>query len=119
MPNRNKLISALLVAIIIPVSLLGQACSSSSEAEKTLVEYLKARGVKDVAIDILTNPPDNADRAYIAATLTHNFATAEGKPQKEYKGYILTRSEGKWIVEGTTKYTKDTNKALEYLAGSK
>jgi hypothetical protein len=98
---------------------MAQGCSSeSSQAEAALQEYLKARGVKEVQIEMFTKDP-NKDKAYISAILTHGFASADGKVQKEHSGYILTKSEGKWVVESNEKYTKEEQTALRYLSGQK
>jgi len=108
------------LVILILTTLLTLSCSTeSSEAEAVLTSYLKERGVKEVQIDLFATNPGNNDNAYISATITHNFATAEGNPQKEYVGYILTKSDGKWSVQRNAKYTKEKDKALLYLSGSK
>lgn len=112
--------AAITFLFLIQVSLITQSCSrESSQAEAALVEYLKARGVKEVEVDLFTDAKNNGNKAYISATLTHQFATAEGTPQKEYMGYILSKTDGKWVVERSERYTKDKDQAIRYLSGSK
>lgn len=118
--NFNRLIQYLTIISITAISLVGQACSGeASQAEAALEEYLKARGVKEITVDMFTKDPNNSNKAYMSATLVHNFASADGKPQKEHRGYILAKSEDKWAVESSEKYTTQTQTALRYLAGLK
>lgn len=124
MSNESKrMLTAKFLVLLITItflSLVATSCSGESvAAADALTDYLKAQGVIEVKTDIFVSDPNTSERAYIAATLTHNFATAEGNLQKEYAGYILTKSDGKWTINERTKYTKETDKAILYLSGSK
>lgn len=98
------------------------ACSSKQEkARKAVEEKLQSQGVgvREMVVDFF-HPADNMpDKAYIAVTITHNFATGEGNFQKEYLGYILKQDGPNWTVERNAAYTKDKARAESVLAGGK
>jgi hypothetical protein len=96
------------------------SCSTNeSKVKKVLQESLKPHGVTDVVVDLFYTDPNVPDKAYTSATVTYNFATAEGKPQKEYLGFVLFRSGESWGIERSTNYTKETDRAAAFLAGGK
>ena len=96
------------------------ACSSKQErARKAVEEKLKNQGVREMTVDYF-HPADNMpDKAYIAVTVTHNFATSDGSFQKEYLGYVLRQDGPNWAVERNTLYTTDKDRAESALAGHK
>ena len=80
---------------------------------------LKNHGVQEYHLDLNYQNPDYPDKKYISLTATYNFATAEGKPQREFLGYILVRDGADWKVSNNTTYTKNEQKAKDILAGGK
>ncbi|MEK6323231.1 MAG: hypothetical protein AABN33_16445 [Acidobacteriota bacterium] len=84
-----------------------------------LEESLKAHGVTEIIVDLFYTDTNFPDKAYTSATLTYNFATAEGKPQREFIGFILAREGNGWRIERNTSYTKEQQQAAKYLAGRK
>ena len=96
------------------------SCSSNeSKVKKMLETSLKPVGVTAVVVDFFYKDPNSPDKAYASATLTYNFATAEGKPQREFLGFILAREGDGWRIEKNTNYTKDQQQAVKYLSGGK
>jgi hypothetical protein len=96
------------------------ACSSKQEkARKAVEEKLKGMPVREMTVDFF-HPADNMpDKAYIAVTVTYNFATSDGSFQKEYLGYVLRQDGPNWAVERNTLYTTDKGRAESALAGHK
>src|SRR5689334_2235839 len=94
--------TAFLAAVILfSLSLvLMTACSADKTKAKALVnEYLANQGTTDIVIDIFHRGQNQRDKAYTSATVTYNFASSEGKPQKEYLGFVLNQAEGGWRIE--------------------
>jgi hypothetical protein len=83
------------------------------------VQYLENQRVTDVTLDLFHKDSRFPDRAYISVTVTHPFATGEGKPQKEGLGYVLKQDGQDWAVERNTSYTKDQARASDLMAGKK
>lgn len=115
------------IRILVFVFLLGlgtvfstTSCSSNeSKAKKLIQEHLKNQGVTDLNMDSFFTDPKFPGKAYTSATITYNFATSSGSPQKEFLGFILTQEGNGWRIERTTSYTKDKDQAAKYLAGGK
>jgi len=99
---------------------LVSACNSKQEkARKAIEEKLKNMPVREMTVDFY-HPADNMpDKAYVAVTVTYNYATSDGSFQKEYLGYILKQDGQNWSVEQNTLYTKDKGRAENALAGRK
>jgi hypothetical protein len=101
------------------VSSSNTACKKSSQAiPQSLDNYLKSNGVVDIQVDYEYSLPSIPDKKYLAVTATYNFSTAEGKPQKEYLGYILKLVDNDWKIDRNTTYTKTEQKAKDLLSGS-
>ncbi|MFY9607146.1 MAG: hypothetical protein WAU45_00865 [Blastocatellia bacterium] len=115
---RRSSLSILLVIIGLAVT-AGSCKSARSSAEKTLEQHLKSRGIREVKVDFFHTDPSFPDKAYISATLTHNFASSDGNFKKEYLGYILSRDGEVWQVEKSTGYTKEAGEASTLLSGEK
>lgn|ERR1700754_2503811 len=115
--NTQTAIALIFFTLLIMIS---TACSSKQEkARKVVEDSLKSLGIRDMTVD-LYHPADNMpDRAYIAVTITHNFATGDGSFQKEYLGYILKQDGQNWAIEKSTVYTKNPAQAELALAGRK
>ncbi|HWO01392.1 MAG TPA: hypothetical protein VNS63_19185 [Blastocatellia bacterium] len=100
--------------------LVAYSCKSQrSSAEKALEQHLKSPGIRDVKVDLFHVDPKFPDKAYISATVTHNFAGSDGTFKKEYLGYILNRDGEGWQVEKSTGYTKEADDASILLSGEK
>ena len=110
--------SFLLVSCILPLFLLF-GCHSSAKIPPELETQLKVSGVKDVTLDFTYQSPDLPDKKYLAITVTYNFSTAEGTPQKEYRGFILKLEDGNWKVDHNTSYTKNSERAKLLMEGKK
>ena len=96
------------------------ACSSNeSKAKKLIEEYMKNQGITDLKMDSFFTTPDVPSKAYASATVTYNFATSDGRPQKEYLGFILVREGSGWRIERPAGYTKDQQQAAKFIAGLK
>jgi len=110
--------TALLVCIA--TALLMTGCSSDKAKAKALVaEYMTGQGTTDIVIDIFHKSRNSPDKAYVGATVTYNFASSNGKPQREFLGFVLNRSNDGWRIERNTSYTKEEDKAEQYIAGNK
>ena len=96
------------------------SCSSNeSKAKKVIQEYMKSQGITDLTVDSFFTDPNIPGKAYTSATVTYNFASAGGNPQREFLGFILTQENNGWRIERTTSYTKDQQQAAKFLAGGK
>lgn len=117
--NKSKT-SRLKLSILLFATLLMIACANRfAPAQKTLEDYYRNAGIREIKIDSFYIAPDSPDRAYASATLTHNFANRDGNFQKEYLGHILKKTGDTWQVEKKTTYTTKESDALELLAGKK
>ena len=117
----QRLISDFSILLLVSglVLFVGSCKSQRSSAEKTLEQYLKSPGIRDVKVDLFHTDPKFPDKAYVSATVTHNFAGSDGNFKKEYLGYILNRDGAGWQVEKSTGYTKEADEASALLAGEK
>ena len=94
---RNRVLAFALSALCAVAAIATVSCSSNeSKVKKLLQESLKPHGVTDVVVDLFYTDPNFPDKAYTSATLTYNFATAEGKPQREFIGFILGQEGNGW-----------------------
>lgn len=98
---------------------LTSCASNEAKAKKLLEEFLKGQGVKELVVDIFYTSPNFPDKAYTSATVTYNFASAQGRPQRDFMGFILTRVDNDWRIERNTSYTKDPKQAETLLGGGK
>jgi hypothetical protein len=96
------------------------ACSSNeSKAKKLIQERMKNQGITDLQVDSFFTSKEVPGKAYTSATVTYNFATSGGNPQREFLGFILAREGSGWRIERSAGYTKDEQQAAKYLAGGK
>ena len=96
------------------------SCSTNeSKAKKVIQEYMKNQGITDLTVDSFFTDPNTPGKAYTSATVTYNFASSGGNPQREFLGFILTQEGNGWRIERATSYTKDQQQAAKYLAGGK
>ena len=95
-------------------------CSTDrSNAKKAVEEHLKNQGITNLEMDLFYTSPEFPEKAYAGVTVTYNFATSEGKAQREFNGYILKREGRDWKVEQHTRFTRDESQAHIYMAGKK
>jgi len=117
---RNRVFAFALLALCAGAAIATVSCSSNeSKVKKVLQESLKRHGVIGVVVDLFYTAPNFPDEAYTSATLTYNFATAEGRPQREYIGFVLANEGDSWRIERNVPYTKEPQQAAIYLAGGK
>lgn len=93
--------------------------SKESKARKTVQDYLQNQGLRELEVAMFYPSKNDPAKAYIAVDVTYNFATGEGKFQREYLGYILKQEGSQWVIEKSAGYTKDRAKAEDLLAGKK
>jgi hypothetical protein len=111
---------AFVVIVCVGTVLATLSCSSNeSQAKKVLEAYLKPHGVGEIIVDLFYTDPNFPNKAYTSATVTYNFASAGGKAQKEFLGFILAREGDAWKIERNSSYTKEKQQAATYLAGGK
>ena len=100
--------------------LVAASCSSQErKAKKTIEDYLKNYGAREVKMQSFYTSRDFPDKAYASIIVTYNFADSTGKLQTEHIGYILRREGDGWTIDKSTIYTTDEKKANDYLAGRK
>jgi len=122
MINKRSQIRAFIFALSVCLGtvLFFSSCSSNeSKAKKAIQEYLKNQGVTDLTMDSFFTSPDVPGKAYTSATVTYNFATADGRPQKEFLGFVLAQEGSGWRIERGTAYTKEQALAIKYMQGQK
>src|SRR6185437_4389534 len=93
--------------------------SNESKARKIIQEYMKNQGITDLKVDSFFTNPNAPGKAYTSATVTYNFASSGGNPQREFLGFILAQEGSGWRIERTSAYTKDEQQAAKFLAGGK
>jgi hypothetical protein len=101
------------------IILLFSSCKKQETAiPKALQDYLSNQGVQDTIVDLDYSTPSVPDKKYVSITVTYNFSTSSGKPQKEFLGFILKMDGGEWQIDRKTTYTVNSQKAKDLLAGS-
>jgi len=102
-------------------TLLATASCANNEgkAKKAVEEYLKNQGATKIVIDLFYANKNDPYKAYTSATITYNFASSSGNPQREFLGFILARDGNTWRIEKNASYTKEEDQAARYLAGGK
>jgi hypothetical protein len=97
----------------------GSCAGKEAPAKKAVADYLKPFGVQDLEVDMFHTNPNFTAAAYVSVTATYNYASADGKPQKEYLGFILKKDGEAWKIDHGSPYTKEPTRADDYLAGRK
>ena len=98
---------------------MASCANNEGKAKKAVEEYLKNQGATKVVMDLFYTDKNYPDKAYTSATITYNFASSSGNPQREFLGFILARDGDGWRIEKNASYTKEQDQAARYLAGSK
>ena len=117
----GTLISRLtIVMLLVGLALAAGACNTSrSAAEKTVAEYMRTRGARDVKPEFFYTDSKFPDKGYLSATITHNFAGNDGNFKKENLGFILNRDGSGWQVERIAGFTTRPDEANAILSGHK
>jgi len=117
-PRSNAIVSTLILCL--GVVFATTSCSTNeSKAKRAIQEYMKNQGVRDLTMDSFFVDPNSSGRAYASATVTYNFASSGGNPQREYLGFILAQEGDGWRIERSAGYTKDQQQAVKFLSGIK
>ncbi len=104
---------------ILGFCLLGACSRTDSSITKVVEDHAKTNGAKEVVTDLVYRDPNSSDKAYVSATITHNYADAQGNFQREFLGFILQNDGKEWKINRNATYTKDEKKAQQLLAGQK
>lgn len=80
---------------------------------------MKNQGITDLKMDSFFTDTNFPGKAYASATVTYNFASSGGNPQREFLGFIMTQEGDGWRIERITSYTKDQQQAAKLLADGK
>ena len=96
------------------------SCSvTDKQAVKSVDDYLRKVGARDVKPGIFVTRQDFPDRAYLGVVATWNFTDPKGEPQKESLGYILKKDGETWRIEKNVQFTDDKARARELIEGRK
>jgi|SRR5215467_9084855 len=114
----RAIIFALSLCVVV-TALFSSCASNESKAKKAIQEYMKNQGMTDLTMDSFFTSSNVPGKAYTSATVTYNFATSEGKPQREFLGFILAQEGSGWRIERSAGYTKDEQQAIKFLSGQK
>ena len=102
------------------LSAVYSACDrKQKQIPKTLEDLLKNNGAQDMQVDLVYQTPDIPDKKYLSLTVTYNYATASGSPQKEFLGYVLKQEGQEWKIDHSTSYTKNEQTARDLILGNK
>ena len=116
---RNLTIVSTLLLCLGTVFSTTSCATNESKAKKVIQEYMKNQGITDLKVDSFFTDPNFPGKAYTCATVTYNFASSGGNPQREFLGFILTQEGDGWRIERNASYTKDQQQAAKFLAGGK
>ena len=121
MIDNHKLRIRVLFAFLLCLNVLFFTSCSSNEAKakKVIQEYLKNQGVSDLQMDSFFTDPNFPGKAYTSATVTYNFASSGGNPQREFLGFIMAQEGNGWRIERPAAYTKNQEQASKFLSGVK
>jgi hypothetical protein len=105
--------------LIVFMFLLCTSCKKSDEEiPKSLHEYLLKQGIQEMVVDLDYSTLDIPDKKYMSLTVTYNFSTSDGTPQKEFLGFILKKDTNEWQIDKGITYTKSEKRAKELLTGA-
>ena len=115
----NRTVFPVLLLCLGTVLSTTSCASNESKAEAVIQEYMKNQGITDLKLDSFFTDPSFPGKAYSSATVTYNFASSGGNPQREFLGFILTQEGSGWRIDRTTSYTKNREEAIKFLGGGK
>jgi hypothetical protein len=110
---------ALSVATMVTALFLVSCSGKETNAQRAVELHLQNQGMRDIKVEFFYTNSSFPDKAYVAVSASHNFASASGTPQKEYLGYLLKQEGKEYKVEQNSSYTNDEEKAKNLLAGNK
>jgi len=116
---RNRTFVFTLLVCLFTVFTTTACTSNEAKARKAIEEYMKNQGITDLKMDSFFTDPKFPGKAYTSATVTYNFASSGGNPQREFLGFILAQEGNGWRIERSASYTKDQEQAAKLLAGLK
>src|SRR5215831_5149459 len=119
MIRTNSRIRSIIFALSVCLGLIvlfSSCASNESKAKKVIQAYMKNQGITDLTMDSFFTSSSVPGKAYTSATVTYNFATSDGKPQREFLGFILAQEGGNWRIERNVGYTKDEQQAIKFLS---
>jgi hypothetical protein len=116
--TRTALFALFVMCFAMPL-VLTSCLSNESKAKKAIEEYMKGQGATNITMDLFYSNKNSPDKAYASATITYNFASSSGNPQREFLGFILARDGDGWRIEKNSGYTKEEDQAARFLAGGK
>jgi hypothetical protein len=117
--SRTRMKAFALLAGLATLLATASCANNEGKAKKAVEEYLKNQGATKIVIDLFYTNKNDPDKAYTSATITYNFASSSGNPQREFLGFILARDGNTWRIEKNASYTKEEDQAARYLAGGK
>lgn len=115
----NRTVFFVLLLCLGTVLLTASCKSNESKAEALIREYMKNQGITDLKVESFVTDPSVPGKAYTSATVTYNFGSSGGNPQREFLGFILTQEGNGWRIDRTASYTRDQQQAVKLLAGGK
>lgn len=116
---RNRTFALTLLVCLGTVFATTSCSTNEAKAKEAIQEYMKNQGITDLTLDSFFTDPNFPGKAYTSATVTYNFASSGGNPQREFLGFILTQEGNGWRIERSASYTKDQHQAAKLLAGGK
>ena len=116
---RNRTFVFTLLLCLCSVFTTTSCATNESKAKKLIQEYMKNQGITDLQMDSFFTDSNSPGKAYTSATVTYNFASSGGNPQREFLGFILTQEGDGWRIERPASYTKDQQQAAKLLADGK
>jgi hypothetical protein len=110
--------AGVLLHLILLIFIASSCKKQEPPIPKPIQDYLSNQGVQQIVLDLDYSDSVAPNKKYVSVTVTYNFSTAEGKPQKEFLGFILKSNGSEWEIERNTTYTVNKQKAKDLLAGN-
>jgi hypothetical protein len=108
----------ILIQLIFVLFIFSSCKKQELPVPKVLQDYLSNQGVQQTIVDLDYSDAITPDRKYIALTVTYNFSTSDGKPQKEFLGFILKSDGSDWQIDRKAVYTINQQKAKDLISGN-
>lgn len=114
--HHQRSTSMTILLLLFTVSLLISCKSQQTAIPKVLQDYLANQGVQETIVDLDYKDSSIPNKRYVSVSVTYNFSTSDGKPQKEFLGFILKQEGDDWKIDRNTTYTKSETKAKDLLS---
>jgi hypothetical protein len=108
-------IKTIIIVFIMILLMVNCQQHKDSDLEKAVELYYSDKGIHSIQIDFILVSQEIPNRAYVSATIMHNFVDRSGNFQKEYIGHILHSNQATWELQKKTKYTIDEKIALTLI----